>query len=511
MAEIPLKEIEARWQQRWERERVFEPSEDDPRPRFYCIEMLPYPSGRIHMGHVRNYTIGDALAWFRRMQGFNVLHPMGWDSLGLPAENAAIQNGADPREWTLANIAAMMAQMRRLGFSYAWEREFATCEPEYYRWNQWFFLRMLERGLAYRGRRVLNWCPRCATVLANEQVVGGFCWRHDDTPVEPREMDQWFLCITAYADELDRALDGLSGWPERVLTMQRNWIGRSEGCRVRFGIEGLEEPVEVFTTRIDTIFGATALVLAPEHPRLTEIARGGGREGEVSDFLAADRARRLSDRFMANVEKLGVFPGRFAIHPFSGERVPVWVANFVLMEYGTGALMAVPAHDERDFEFARKHGIDIRPVVLPAGTATPDLPFLEDGVLANSAQWSGLPSNEARRSLTRYAESKGFGEGATQFRLKDWGISRQRFWGTPIPVVYCGSCGIVPVPDEDLPVILPHVDLRGATGSPLASVPEFVNVRCPRCGGEGRRETDTMDTFVDSSWYFYRYTDPRNP
>ena len=513
MSEIPTKEIEARWQERWEREGVFEPRDDDPRPRFYCIEMLPYPSGRIHMGHVRNYSIGDALAWFRRMQGRNVLHPMGWDSLGLPAENAAIQRGADPREWTLSNIEAMKAQLKKLGFSYAWKREVTTCHPEYYRWNQWFFLRMLERGLAYRGHRVLNWCPLCATVLANEQVIGGYCWRHEDTPVEPREMDQWFVRITAYAEELDRALDGMKGWPERVVTMQRNWIGRSEGCRVRFAVQGCRDPIEVFTTRVDTIYGATALVLATEHPRLEEIARGAGREREVARFVAEDRVRRAADRFAATAEKNGVFTGRYAINPFSGERVPIWVANFVLMEYGTGAVMSVPAHDSRDFEFANSHGLEIRPVVLPEGTreiSPGALPFLEDGVLAGTGPWSGMPSAAGRRAMTEHARAEGYGEGEVQFRLKDWGISRQRYWGTPIPIIYCDGCGVVPVPEEDLPVLLPRVDLRGATGSPLASVSEFVNVRCPKCRGRARRETDTMDTFVDPSWYFFRYADPAN-
>jgi len=510
MSDIPFQEIERRWQERWARERVFEPQESDPRDRFYCIEMLPYPSGRIHMGHVRNYTIGDALAWFRRMQGYNVLHPMGWDSLGLPAENAAIQRGADPREWTLANIEAMKAQLRRLGFSYAWEREVTTCEPEYYRWNQWFFLKMLERGLAYRGRRILNWCPLCATVLANEQVVDGFCWRHDDTLVEPREMDQWFVRITDYADELARALDDMPGWPDRVVTMQRNWIGRSVGCRVRFAVEDEADPIEVFTTRVDTVYGATALVLAPEHPRLAGIARAGGREAEVSRFVAEDRARRLADRFTATVDKLGVFTGRHAINPFSGEKIPIWCANFVLMEYGSGALMAVPAHDVRDHEFATKYGIPVRTVVLPSEGAVAETPFTGDGVLTESGSWSGAPSARARADMAERAKAGGFGEASIQFRLKDWGISRQRYWGTPIPVIYCDGCGTVPVPEKDLPVVLPHVDLRGATGSPLASVPEFVNVACPRCGGKGRRETDTMDTFVDSSWYFYRYTDPKN-
>jgi len=520
MKDLPFQEIEARWQARWEQERVFEPEESDPRPRFYCVEMLPYPSGRIHMGHVRNYAIGDALAWFRRMQGYNVLHPMGWDSLGLPAENAAIQRGADPRRWTIDNIAAMKAQLRRLGFSYAWEREVATYQPEYYRWNQWFFLRLLERGLAYRGRRVLNWCPSCATVLANEQVVAGFCWRHDDTPVEPREMDQWFIRITAYADELDSFLDRLPGWPERVLTMQRNWIGRSEGCRVRFPVEGLDAPIEIFTTRVDTIFGATALVLACEHPRLGDIASGCGREDVVSAFVRDDRSRRLADRFSAADEKRGVFTGRHAINPFSGERIPVWVANFVLMEYGTGALMAVPAHDERDFEFARAFGLEIRTVVEAAGTSgapaaggsecSDERAFTEDGVLVASGRFSGLSSAQARAAMNEEAASRGFGGAAVQFRLKDWGISRQRYWGTPIPVVSCERCGTVPVRDEDLPVILPPVELKGATGSPLAAVPEFVRTSCPACGGPACRETDTMDTFVDSSWYFFRYADPKN-
>ncbi len=513
MADYDFHGIERRWQERWAEQRAFETDEvSGTRERYYSLEMLPYPSGKLHMGHVRNYTIGDSVAHFQRLQGRDVLHPMGWDALGLPAENAAIERGIDPREWTLANIDAMRRQLKELGLSYAWSREVTTCLPEYYRWNQWFFLRMLERDVVCRSRRVLNWCPRCQTVLANEQVENGRCWRHEDTEVEQREMDQWFIRITRYAEELDRCLDGMTGWPEPVRTMQRNWIGRSEGARIRFPIEGLDDALEVFTTRIDTIWGATFLVLAPDHPQLEAITAGAGREEEVRRFVSAAREKAQRERF-SEPEKDGVPTGRFALNPFSGERVPIWVANYVLMEYGTGAIMAVPAHDERDLEFARRFSLPVRQVIAaPAGEQSSGAyTASEGGILINSGAFSGVPASEARRAMTEHAAARGFGEAAVSYRLKDWGISRQRYWGTPIPIIYCRSCGIVPVPDDELPVLLPeHVDLKGITGAPLASVPEFVNVSCPRCGKTARRETDTMDTFVDSSWYFYRYVDPKN-
>ena len=513
MADYDFKSIEARWQTRWAEAKAFETGGTAAgRPRFYCLEMLPYPSGRLHMGHVRNYTIGDAVAHFQRLAGRDVLHPMGWDALGLPAENAAIERGIHPRDWTLSNIEFMRRQLQDLGLSYAWSREVATCLPEYYRWNQWFFLRMLERDLVYRSRRLLNWCPKCATVLANEQVEGGRCWRHEDTEVQPREMDQWFIRITRYADELDRCLDGMTEWPESVRTMQRNWIGRSVGTRVRFAIDGLGRSIEVFTTRIDTIYGATFLVIAPDHPLLEQLIAGTGRETEVRGFVASLREQARKDRF-AEPEKTGIATSRAAINPFSGERMPIWVANYVLMEYGTGAIMAVPAHDERDFEFAGTYGLPVRQVIRPSdGVAAPSGACTADegGILVNSGSFDGLPAPEARRKMAESARERGFGEEAVSYRLRDWGISRQRYWGTPIPIVYCDRCGTVPVPDAELPVLLPEVNLRGITGAPLAAVPEFVHTSCPRCGGPGRRETDTMDTFMDSSWYFDRYLDPRD-
>jgi leucyl-tRNA synthetase len=445
------------------------------------------------------------------MRGFNVLHPMGWDAFGLPAENAAIANQRHPREWTLSNIAYMKQQHRRYGFSYDWAREISTCEPEYYRWNQWFFLRMLERGLAYRAKALVNWCPECATVLANEQVVDGCCWRHESTPVEQRELEQWFLRITAYADELLNDIGKLEGgWPERVLVMQRNWIGRSEGTDVDFRLAETGEPIRIFTTRVDTIFGATCMILAPEHPLVARLVTGAGK-AEVKRMID-DRARRDP----ADLVKEGLFTGHYAINPYNREKIPIWVGNFVLMGYGTGAIMAVPAHDERDFEFCTRYGIPIRPVIRPVDGVLADAgalkaAFVDDGVCENSGEFSGLTSEEARRAMTAKAEAEGFGKGSVTYRIRDWGISRQRYWGTPIPVIHCPSCGIVPVPESDLPVVLPlDVRITGTGRSPLENVPEFVRARCPKCGGDARRETDTMDTFIDSSWYFYRYCDPRN-
>jgi leucyl-tRNA synthetase len=474
--------------------------------------MLPYPSGRLHMGHVRVYAIGDALARYMWMRGYNVLHPMGWDAFGLPAENAAIKENRHPRDWTLHNIAHMKTQMQRLGFALDWNRELATCEPQYYRWNQWFFLKMFERGLAYRKEARLNWCSECGTVLANEQVVDGCCWRHETTPVEQRAMQQWFLKTTAYAPELLDAMKGLEGgWPDRVLAMQRNWIGRSEGAEVDFSLADRPGKIRVFTTRIDTIYGATCLILAPEHPLLEELVTEEDarlRLKEMIDFTARQEP--------GSEQKLGQFTSKFAVHPFNGTKVPIWIGNFVLMGYGTGAIMAVPAHDERDFEFCREHGIPITPVIRPvdgalADGATIKEPFLEYGVVENSAEWSGLASADARKKMAAFAQSKGFGNESITYRIKDWGISRQRYWGTPIPMVHCAQCGIVPVAEKDLPVLLPlDVKITGKGRSPLESVPSFMNVDCPQCGGPARRESDTMDTFVDSSWYFYRYCDAHN-
>ena len=568
-------EIEAKWQARWDADAALYAAEPpvvdgrpNERPKYYVLEMLPYPSGQLHMGHVRNYSIGDALARYMWMRGHNVLHPMGWDAFGLPAENAALKNNTPPREWTLSNIAAMRRQMRRMGFSYDWGTEVTTCLPDYYRWNQWFFIQMFNRGLAYRRKSKVNWCPECATVLANEQVVNGCCWRHDGTLVEQRDLEQWFLRITKYADELVDGLEKLDGWPEKVRTMQRNWIGRSEGALVDFPVSepgrlvsesagqrvsesaaetgALGDVITVFTTRIDTIFGATSLQLAPEHPLVARFAaEDSGLAAEVAAMLdQQQKAREAGD--VGAIEKHGAFTGRYALNPFNGERVPIWVANYVLMGYGTGAIMSVPAHDERDFEFATKYGVAIRRVIAPVGVvnpthrekaamngapglpdaastaevagvaaglaATPELPFCsEDAVLVDSGEFTGLGCVDAQAKMAAVAEKGGFGKATTTYRLKDWGVSRQRYWGTPIPMLYCEKDGIVPVPEEQLPVLLPEqIAITQQGGSPLGRVPEFVNATCPKCGGPARRETDTMDTFVDSSWYFYRYADAKN-
>jgi leucyl-tRNA synthetase len=488
------------------------------KPKFYCLEMLPYPSGQLHIGHVRNYAIGDVLARFMRMRGYNVLHPMGWDAFGLPAENAALKNGVPPREWTLRNIEQMKVQMRRIGLSYDWGREIATCLPEYYRWNQWFFLKMVEAGLAYRKSSKVNWCNLCATVLANEQVVGGCCWRHEDTLVEQRELEQWFLRITKYADELLDGLDTMPGWPEKVRTMQRNWIGRSEGAHVEFRVTAMADTpaITVFTTRIDTIFGATSIQLAPEHALVKEwVKTDAALAASVTAMIAQQKAAREAGD-IGTITKEGVSTGKTAINPFTGETLPIWVANYILADYGTGAIMSVPGHDERDFEFAMKYGLEIKRVVAPrvdVGAEELALPYIgeEEAVLIDSGEWTGEACLEAQEKMARFAEENGFGKQTTTYRLKDWGVSRQRYWGTPIPMVYCAEHGIVPVPEKDLPVLLPEqITITQQGGSPLASVPEFLNTTCPICGGPARRETDTMDTFVDSSWYFYRYTDPHN-
>jgi leucyl-tRNA synthetase len=520
--------VETKWFERWQQNAALYAAEpDSTKKKYYVLEMLPYPSGALHMGHVRNYSIGDALARYMWMNGYNVLHPMGWDSFGLPAENAAIQNNTPPREWTLRNIANMKAQMKRLGFAYDWSREVTTCLPEYYRWNQWFFLKLFEQGLAYRKKSKVNWCPKCATVLANEQVVNGCCWRHEDTVVGQRELEQWFVCTTKYADELLRGLDKLEGWPEKVRTMQRNWIGRSEGTLVDFKLDYAENhsgfgpggsTISVFTTRVDTIFGATSVQLAPEHPTVKDLAAANADLRAKVDQLIVEQRKAKEAGDIGEIEKHGVPTGRYAINPFNGEKVPVWVANYILMDYGTGAIMSVPAHDERDYEFAKKYKLEIRLVILPIANdaeetvAEPPLPFVgHEGMLINSGRYSGLACDEAIRKMSAYAEEHKFGKAAVTYRLKDWGISRQRYWGTPIPMLYCEKDGIVSVPEKDLPVILPeNVDITLTGGSPLERVPEFVNVTCPKCGGPARRETDTMDTFVDSSWYFYRYTDARN-
>jgi leucyl-tRNA synthetase len=521
-------ELEKKWQARWTKARAFEVTEDPAKRKFYCLEMFAYPSGHAHVGHVRNYMIGDIMARTMRMRGYNVLHPFGWDAFGLPAENAAIKNNVHPEKWTLDNISHMKGQLQRLGISYAWEREIATCLPEYYRWNQWLFTRMFRRGLAYKRLSTVNWCESCQTVLANEQVVDGGCWRCG-TPVTQRELEQWFLRITAYADELLDALAHMDGWPEKVLTMQRNWVGRSEGARVKFPLAGQAsgyrpkapgntitdgEHIEVFTTRIDTIYGAPFVLIAPEHPLVERFAAASADPAEFRAKAAAFRAQDRSVRTVGELEKEGFDTGQHAINPFTQQPVPIWVANFVLGEYGTGAVMGVPAHDARDFEFARKYELPTPVVVQPDGERLTDAlkaAYDGEGTLVNSGDYDGLRASDANRKMTADAELRGIGEKTIQYRLKDWGVSRQRYWGTPIPIVYCEACGLVPVPDEQLPIALPKiVEFTGRGDSPLAHVPEFVNTTCPECGGPARRETDTMDTFVDSSWYFYRFCDASN-
>ncbi len=516
--------IEPKWQERWNADPSLYAAEphDCGKPKFYCLEMLPYPSGALHIGHVRNYAIGDALARFMWMRGYNVLHPMGWDAFGLPAENAALKNNIPPREWTLSNIASMKKQFQRLGMGFDWSTEVTTCLPDYYRWNQWFFLKMFEQGLAYRKKSKVNWCPQCATVLANEQVIGGRCWRHEETIVEQRDLTQWFLRITKYADELLDGLDTMDGWPDKVRTMQRNWIGRSEGTIVDFMVAN--EPggatngtkISVFTTRVDTIFGATSVQVAPEHAVAKAFAATDSvLAGQIDEMIAQQVAAREAGD-VGGIEKHGVATGHFAVNPFNGERVPIWIANYILADYGTGAIMSVPAHDERDFEFATKYGLGIKRVVAPVDEPEPELPYgaEDDAVLIDSGEWTGEACLEAQQRMAAFAKAGGFGSPTITYRLKDWGVSRQRYWGTPIPMVYCMACGEdtpIPVPEAALPILLPEsIEITQEGGSPLGKVPAFVNTTCPRCGGPARRETDTMDTFVDSSWYFYRYTDAQN-
>ena len=509
-------EIEVKWQQFWEEHGSFQCPDSGDKPHYYCLEMFPYPSGNIHMGHVRNYSIGDVVAHFKRMQGFNVLHPIGWDAFGLPAENAAIKNNTHPAKWTFANIETMRAQLQRLGFSYDWRRELATCTPEYYKWEQLFFLRFLEKGLVYRKKAPQNWCPECNTVLANEQVIEGLCWRCD-SHVEQKELTQWFVRITDYADELLADLETLEGgWPDRVLTMQRNWIGKSIGAEIIFPVEGSEAKLPVFTTRQDTVFGAAFMSIAAGHPLLEELIAGTEQEEAVQAFakkvLNTDKFELASD----NLEKEGMFTGRYCINPFTQERMPIWVANFVLAEYGTGAVMGVPAHDQRDFEFAAKYGLPIRVVIQPGDMPPLDPAAMTEavsdaGLMVNSGQFNGLPNEEGKLRIADYLEEKGMGKRTVNWRLRDWNVSRQRYWGTPIPVIYCDSCGMVPEKEENLPVLLPldvvtHEDGR----SPLPDTPAFYECSCPKCGGKARRETDTLDTFVESSWYFARFTDPLN-
>ena len=532
----PFKEIELKWQRRWEEAKVFQATSPVPgtaestryrKGKYYLLEMFPYPSGRLHMGHVRNYTIGDVMARFRAAQGYRVLHPMGFDAFGQPAENAAITRGVDPSVWTGGCVEEMRKELKRLGFSYDWSREVTTNDPEYYRWNQWIFLKMFERGLAYRSKAPVNWCPSCQTTLANEEVIEEGCWRCG-TQVERKELEQWFLKISAYAELLLKGLEELTYWPERVLTMQRNWIGKSEGVEIWFTLQEGSKRLAVFTTRPDTIFGATYLVVAPEHPILKEIIRGKPKEAQVKAFIERVTRQSKELRLGADVKKEGIFTGCYAINPVNQELVPIWVADYVLMEYGTGAIMAVPAHDQRDFLFAKAHQLPIRVVIQPPhphplpsgerekgeGNRDPTQwteAFEAEGTQVNSAQFNGLPSSEGKRAIAAWMEQKGMGKRTVQWRLRDWLISRQRYWGTPIPIIYCSSCGIVPVPEDRLPVFLPasaRVPLTGQGGSPLAKVKAFVEASCPRCKAKAHRETDTMATFFDSSWYFLRYCSP---
>jgi leucyl-tRNA synthetase len=502
--------VELKWQKYWSEKGLYETDADSEREKFYCLEMFPYPSGKIHMGHVRNYAIGDVIARYKRMRGFNVLHPMGWDAFGLPAENAAIKQGVHPAQWTHENIGYMKKQLQRMGLSYDWDREVTTCSPEYYRWNQWFFLKMFERGLVYKKSSFVNWCRSCMTVLANEQVIDGKCWRCDSGVVQ-KELEQWFFRITQYAEELLEGCDRLTGWPENVVAMQKNWIGKSEGVETDFSVDGMEEKIRIFTTRPDTLWGATFICLAPGHP--------------LSERLVSDKDKldAVKSGYGEMEEKEGLFTGHYAINPISGEKIPIYIANFVLMEYGTGAIMSVPAHDQRDFEFAKKYGLPVRVVIVPEekiagaglvpaqeGGQPQGLPLQEAyedaGILVNSGKFSGLKSEDAKKQIGMFIEEKGLGRRVVNYKLRDWGISRQRYWGTPIPILYCRECGIVPVDEKDLPVILPEdVKFTGKGGSPLFDSPDFLRAVCPRCGGEARRETDTMDTFVDSSWYFVRY------
>lgn len=510
-----FKSIEAKWQAHWEKHRTFKVETDPAKEKYYLLEMFPYPSGRIHMGHVRNYSIGDALARFKRMQGMNVLHPIGWDAFGLPAENAAIQNKSHPARWTFDNIATMREQFKRLGLSYDWDREIATCHPQYYRWNQWCFLKFLERGLVYRKKSTVNWCESCQTVLANEQVIDDLCWRCDN-PVIPREQEGWFLKITDYADRL---LEGgknlVGGWPEQVLMMQANWIGKSFGAEVDFPLQGRDDAVRVFTTRPDTLYGATFMVLAPEHPLTRKLSRGTDQEQAVDEFIRQVQKEDKITRTSETAEKEGVFTGAYAVNPLTGKPIPIWSANFVLLDYGTGAIMSVPAHDQRDLEFARKYGLPVKVVIQPPNhdldEATMTEAYKDDGTMIHSGEFDGLFGEEGRRKISEYLEKKKIGKRAINYRLRDWGISRQRYWGTPIPIIFCDACGLVPVPYDQLPVKLPlEVQLSKTGKSPLLDHHAFLKTPCPKCNQPARRETDTMDTFICSSWYFDRYTSPRD-
>ncbi|MGE0086882.1 MAG: leucine--tRNA ligase [Desulfococcaceae bacterium] len=507
------KTIEAGWQNHWEKTGIFKVTEDPAKEKYYLLEMFPYPSGKIHMGHVRNYTIGDVVARYKRMRGFNVLHPMGWDAFGMPAENAAIANNTHPARWTYENIDYMRSQLKQLGFSYDWDREVATCKPEYYRWEQLLFLKMYEKGMAYRKESFVNWCEPCQTVLANEQVEAGMCWRCGK-PVRQKKLSQWFFRISDYADDLLLHCDQLPGWPEKVTTMQKNWIGKSFGAEIRFAVENSKEIITVFTTRPDTLFGATFMCLAPEHPLVSVLSAGTAQEKAVTEFVDRMALQDRSDKALETYEKEGVFTGSYCINPVSSRKMPVYTANFALMEYGTGAVMSVPAHDQRDFEFAKKYGMEIIVVVKPEDSdldaAAMTEARAEPGIMVNSAQFDGMSNEEAKDAIVKFLESKGMGKKTVSFRLRDWGISRQRYWGAPIPMIHCETCGIVPVPEKDLPIVLPEAaNLLEGGRSPLHTLDYFAKTDCPKCGRkDARRETDTMDTFVESSWYFDRYCSP---
>ncbi|NWF76093.1 MAG: leucine--tRNA ligase [Nitrospirae bacterium] len=492
------KNIELKWQKFWEDNNIYKTKANPTGKKFYCLEMFPYPSGEIHMGHVRNYSIGDVIARYKRMRGYDVLHPMGWDAFGLPAENAAIKHGIHPSEWTYNNIKHMKQQLIRMGLGYDWEREVTTCKAEYYKWNQWFFLKMMEKGLVYKKFSYVNWCSSCSTVLANEQVIDDKCWRCDNNVVQ-KKLEQWFFRITNYAEELLQGCEELSGWPERVVIMQKNWIGKGEGVEVDFPIEGMKEKLRIFTTRPDTLFGVTFMCIAPEHPLAEQMVRQKTRLDEIKA------------KYGKEDEKIGIPTGYYAINPLNEERIPIYVANFVIMEYGTGAIMSVPAHDQRDFDFAKKYNLPIKVVITPFNYSSLSLSELSEayegeGLLVDSGIFTGMKSDVAKNEIIKFIEEKGIGKGVVNYKLRDWGISRQRYWGTPIPIIYCEQCGMVPVPESDLPVILPEdVRFTGKGGSPLAESEKFLKTDCPKCGGKARRETDTMDTFVDSSWYFIRY------
>ncbi len=507
-----FQKIELKWQKIWEEKGIHKVFENPKKPKKYILEMFPYPSGPIHMGHVRNYTIGDVVARYFKMKGFNVLHPIGWDAFGLPAENAAIERGVHPRDWTFGNISIMKNQLIRFGFSYDWDREVNTCEPNYYKWGQWIFLKFLERGLVYRRKAPVNWCPGCQTVLANEQVVKGLCWRCD-SHVEKKELEQWFFKITEYAERLLNDLNLLLGWPKRVLLMQNNWIGRSEGAEVYFKVKDSEIIIPIFTTRPDTLYGVTFFLLAPEHPLVDEFTKGTIYENKVIELRRKIAKKSLEERTEITVEKEGCFIGKYAVNPLNGEEVPIWIANYVLMEYGTGAIMAVPAHDERDFDFAHKYNLPIKVVIQPEGKTlngqTMKEAYVGEGIMVNSGQFSGLYSVDGVKKVISYLEEKGIGKFSVSYRIRDWLISRQRYWGNPIPIIYCDNCGIVPVPEKDLPVVLPlDVKFTSQGGNPLSYHENFVKTICPNCASPARRETDTMDTFTCSSWYFLRYTSP---